>query len=528
MAVSSFVFTLVLSGLIGLGLYSLELVRNPWMMALILSTTSLGVVVPVLKERGLSSGRYGQSLLISALIADFTTMFLITILVALLSRGLTLDILLVGGLFVAFFLIYRVGMLFFNQLPGVRQAMDELSHATGQIKVRAAFGMMLTFVVLSEFLGTEVILGAFLAGAVVSLLRTPDDVELVHKLESIGFGFFIPIFFIMVGVNFNIKALLDSPQSLILVPLILLAAIAVKLLPMLVYRLAFSWRETLGAGALLSARLSLIIAASAIGLELGVISETVNSAIILVAILTVSFAPLIFLQIMPEPEAARPRLILVAGAGELGLQVARNLRSHNEQVIMVESDPARLARAQQAGLEGVLFPAGEVHKGDGLADVLEQAGALVCTYDDVDENYRICELARTQYGIDHIVAQVNQPSYMERFEQLGVVTMNASLDRAMLLVLLTRNPGMYQLLTRTDDDKEVMEVQVQNLDCCGKRLHELRLPGDVLVLALRRNGDLLVPHGNTRLEEEDHLTLVGSLEHIQTAQQVFMGERQCS
>ena len=76
---------------------------SPWMIALILSTTSLGVVVPVLKEQGLTRGRYGQTLLIAALIADFVTMLLITVVVAALSHGLTLDILLIGLLFVAFF-----------------------------------------------------------------------------------------------------------------------------------------------------------------------------------------------------------------------------------------------------------------------------------------------------------------------------------------------------------------------------------------------------------------------------------------
>jgi len=195
----SFVLTLVFSTLIGFALVKAGLVTNPWMIALILSTTSLGVVVPVLKERGLSSGRYGQSLLVAALIADFATMLLITVVVAALSHGLTLDILLIGVLFVAFFLMYQFGMLFFNRIPGVRRLMEELSHATAQIKIRAAFTMMLIFVALAEGLGTEIILGAFLAGAIVSLLTTPEDAETKHQLESFGFGFFIPIFFIMVG-----------------------------------------------------------------------------------------------------------------------------------------------------------------------------------------------------------------------------------------------------------------------------------------------------------------------------------------
>ncbi len=199
---ATFLGTLLLSTLLGILAVNAGLASNPWMFALILSTTSLGVVLPVLKERGLSTGRYGQTLLVSSLIADFVTMLLITVLVAAVSRGFTLDILLISVLFAAFFLIYRVGHLFFNRFIFLRNAMDEVSHATGQIKVRLAFTIMMVFVVLAEVLGAEVILGAFLAGAIIALLRTPEDSDVVSQLEAVGFGFFIPIFFIMVGINF--------------------------------------------------------------------------------------------------------------------------------------------------------------------------------------------------------------------------------------------------------------------------------------------------------------------------------------
>jgi Kef-type K+ transport system membrane component KefB len=112
-------------------------------------------------------------------------MLLITVDVAVLSHGLTLDILLIGVLFVAFFFMYRFGNVFFNQIPGVRRVLDALSHATAQIKVRAAFTMMLIFVVLAEVLGAEIILGAFLAGAIVSLLRQPEDEELTQQVGSV-------------------------------------------------------------------------------------------------------------------------------------------------------------------------------------------------------------------------------------------------------------------------------------------------------------------------------------------------------
>jgi Kef-type K+ transport system membrane component KefB/Trk K+ transport system NAD-binding subunit len=515
----SFLLTLILSSIVGYGLFTFGYVNDIWMSALILSTTSLGIVVPVLKERGLSTGRYGQTLLVAALIADFATMLLITVDVAVLSHGLTFDILLIGVLFVAFFLFARFGDVFFNQIPGVRRVLDELSHATAQIKVRLAFTMMLVFVVLAEVLGAEVILGAFLAGAIVSLLKRPEDEELSHQLDSIGFGFFIPIFFIMVGVNFNLQALLSSSQALILVPFLVLAAYLVKVVPSLVFKLNFTWRESLGAGALLSARLSLIIAASAIGLRLGVISEAINADIILVAIITVTLSPLIFQRFVPDVKDGIVRPVVVVGAGLLGLQVAEQLATHGENVVLVDPDEERIRRAMERGFDAVAGHAGQY---DPLVDpYLNQAKTLVCIHSDIDRNYQVCERARTTFGIEHVVTRVSDPGTMDRFDRLGVTTMNAAMDQAVLLGLLARNPSAYELLTRTDDDKEVCEVAVHNPHFLNRPLRQVDFPGDLLVLAIRRQGELVVPHGDTRLSIGDQITLVGSCSCVEISRQML-------
>ncbi|HBX69968.1 MAG TPA: hypothetical protein DEH25_11490 [Chloroflexi bacterium] len=515
----SFVLTLIFSSMVGYSFYSLGYVRDIWMMALILSTTSLGVVVPVLKERGLSAGRYGQTLLVAALIADFATMLFITVDVAILSHGLALDILLIGILFLAFLFFYRFGNVVFNQIPGVRRVMEELSHATAQIKVRAAFTMMLIFIVLAEVLGAEIILGAFLAGAIVSLLRRPEDEELSHQLDAIGFGFFIPIFFIMVGVDFNLKAMLDSPRALILVPFLVIAAFGVKLIPALIFRLNFGWRETLGAGALLSARLSLIIAASAIGLRLGVISEAINADIILVAILTVTIAPLIFLRTIPESDVEQDRPLIVVGAGVLGLQVAEQLRGHGELVVLIDPDAERIQRAQARGFQAIIGHADQPD--ENTEPYLDRAKALVCVHSDVEKSFGISQRARTTYGIEHVVTRVTEPSAIPRFEQIGVTPMNAAMNQAVLLGLLARNPAAYELLTRLDDDKEVCEVVVLNPRFLDRPLRNIEFPGDLLVLAVRRQGELVVPHGDTRLAGGDHVTLLGTCNCVEIGREMF-------
>jgi CPA2 family monovalent cation:H+ antiporter-2 len=295
-----------LAGAFAWGLKWIGATTDPWMMGLILSTTALGVVVPILKETGLSQTLFGQTIILASVIADFVTMFLISLLVAVVSSGLTAEILLVFLLFVAFFFAARFGS-FLSRIDALQRVIQELSHATAQIKVRAAFSTLLIFVVLAERLGIEIIIGAFLAGAIVALLRTPEDRELARQFEAIGFGFFIPIFFIMIGVYFNLPALLSSTAALLSVPLLLIAAIAVKVIPAFVLRLNHTWPEALAAGILMCPRLSLIIAAAAIGEKLGVIDESVNAGIVLVAIVTVTASPLGFLRVFPAPRLKASR-----------------------------------------------------------------------------------------------------------------------------------------------------------------------------------------------------------------------------
>ncbi|MCY4090921.1 MAG: monovalent cation:proton antiporter family protein [Caldilineaceae bacterium] len=518
----SFLLTLALSTVVGLVLMRLGLVRNPWMMALIMSTTSLGVVMPVLKEQGLTRGRFGQTILIAALIADFATMLLITIVVATVSHGLRLDILLISVLFVVFFILYRLGIM--DSVQAVRRRLDDLSHATARLKIRGAFTVMLLFVVLAETLGAEIILGAFIAGAMLSLISTREDMEAMHQLEAVGFGFFIPIFFIMVGANFNLGVLISSPGALLILPFLVIAAFLVKMLPALFFRLQFTWRETFSAGFLLSSRLSLIVAASAIGLQLGIISESINAMIILVAVVTVTAAPLIFNRIVPRASAAVTHPIVVFGGDRVGVQVAEQLLGHHEHVLIVDADPNQVASARQRTSDGIdVIQAGIDDNHPVLGEQLDQTPAVVVTSADTDLNLHICRAARTRYGVNHIVTLVSDSSRLAEFENINVTVFNPALDQAALLSLLARNPDIYELLTRTDDNKEVGEVAVYEPIFYDKALREIDLPGDVLILSIRRSGEFIVPRGHTLLEQGDHLTLVGGFEHLQEARTLFSG-----
>ncbi len=487
-------------------LLQFDLVQEPFIIALILSTTSLGIVVPVLKERGIMASRYGQSLLMSALVADFGTLVLIAIDVAIISQGLTLEVLLVFILLAAFAVAVQVGKLA-AKIPGLPRVIEELSHATSQIRVRGAMALMIAFIVLSEWLGSEIILGAFLAGAVISLLSPREGSQLQVKMEAIGFGFFIPIFFIMVGVQFDLPALMESNEALLLVPLLLIIAYAIKFVAGLLYRTVFSWRETFAAGSLLSSRLSLIIAAAAIALELGIIDEAVDSAIILVAIVTSVLSPLLFNRFFQSQVPTTRQGVILVGLGEMPILLAKRLIQADTPVTVVGKNRGRDRGERRQDLP--------VLEGDPTDPaVLAEAGAATAkalvaasTYDDI--NLQACRLAAREFEIPHLVASASDPEIAQQMLNMGVRVIRPQLATILALEGALQFPAAFDMLTNHSDGVDVREIELNNPRYNDQMLRRIRLPGDALVLGLRRDGEVLVPHGDTRLQQGDLLMLVG-------------------
>ncbi len=518
LGITVFAVTLVIAIAVAVGLMHLGLIDEPFMIALILSTTSLGIVVPVLKERGIMASQFGQALLLSALVADFGTLVLITVNVTIISDGLTLDVLLVLLLLVVFVMAARAGK-FMARVPGVGRLISELSSATAQIEVRIAFALMVAFIVLSEWLGAELILGAFLAGALISLLSKKDGSDLHLKLDAIGFGFFIPIFFIMVGVQFDLPTLLSSREGLLLVPLMLVAAYVIKFAAAMLFRINFGWRETIAAGGLLSARLSLIIAAAAIALQLGAITEAVNSAIILVAIVTCTASPLIFNRVMPPKAQSRRRGVLIVGLGEPTALLAERLEKSGEPVSIVGRDAARAKQLQKRGFSVIV--AENVDN-----SVLQKAGAeqvktvlAVSSCDDV--NVRVAKMAMQDFAVPSVITLIRDAEIANTLESSDVQVIRPQLATVLVLEGALHFPAAFKMLTDPSDGVEVREISLENSQFVGKPLREVQLAGDALLLGLRRGEEVLVPHGNTRLQRGDLLMLVGHEDALQEALRQF-------
>jgi CPA2 family monovalent cation:H+ antiporter-2 len=252
--------------------------------AIILTNVAVGVVVSVLREVGLEKENFGQINIVTALVSDFSTMFLLSIyfLTGLLQIAFALMIILV------FYVAYRFGKLAIWYFPEFisRWFSDEPS----EIGVRGSLAIMILFVGLSSLLGVEAILGAFLAGVLLSITFRGGR-KLYDKLYGMGFGFFIPIFFIKTGSELNI---FQGIERIELVIILLLASMLVKIVPSLVFSPVFGVRKAISMGALQSTKLSLTVAGVAIAMTAGIITEIEATALVTFTIVSCLLSPTLF------------------------------------------------------------------------------------------------------------------------------------------------------------------------------------------------------------------------------------------
>jgi Kef-type K+ transport system membrane component KefB len=276
-------------------------VETPLLVAIALSATSLGVLIPVLKDTGRIESTLGQLVIAGASIADFTAIVLLSLFFAG-EGGPGATLVLLGallGLALAVFGVVRGA----QRSMRIRADLLRLQDTTAQIRVRGAIVLLVGFAAAAEKLGLEVILGTFAAGAILSL-ADPDH-EMTHpdfrrKLEAIGFGVFIPVFFVASGIRFDLGAL---GGSLAMVPLFVLALLAVRGMPALVYGL--DRRETVVAGLLQATSLPFLVATTAIGLELGLMDPGEAAALIGAGLLSVLLFPAAALALLQRRAGGR-------------------------------------------------------------------------------------------------------------------------------------------------------------------------------------------------------------------------------
>jgi Trk K+ transport system NAD-binding subunit len=177
----------------------------------------------------------------------------------------------------------------------------------------------------------------------------------------------------------------------------------------------------------------------------------------------------------------------------------------------METDPQSANRIREQGFEVASSNGSVASAMHSLRDT--RVEAFLALKPDDQENLEACSVARA-HGVEHLLSFVSQPIRPPDFRGLGVQTLTPSLHLSSLLALMARNPAMFTLITSTEDDRDLREFTLYNSSLQGKKLMELKFPADVLVLAIRRDDELVVPHGTTKLVTGDHLTIIGNLDSL--------------
>ena len=267
-------------------------VASPLLIAITLSATSLGLVVPVLKDSGKLATALGQTVVAASSVADFAAVLLLSLLFST-AEGSTASRVVLLVMFVLVVALAAAALLLTERSKRLGAAVRRLQDTTAEIRVRGAVVLLVAFVALAEAFGLESILGAFLAGVVVGLMDrdTSAHPRFRVKLEAIGYGFLIPVFFVTSGIRLDLTGLLDDPAALARVPLFLAALLAARGLPALLYARHFDRRSVLAAALLQATSLPFVITATQIGVLTGLMSPVTAAALVCAGLLSVLFFP---------------------------------------------------------------------------------------------------------------------------------------------------------------------------------------------------------------------------------------------
>jgi Kef-type K+ transport system membrane component KefB len=299
LAVAGYAVSLAL----GLGVGSLATaagwVSSPVLVAVALSATSLGLVVPVLKDSGDADSTTARLTVAAATLADVAAILLLTLLFSEETSGIGARVVLLTT-FVGVVAVVAVAVLVTERWTSLTRLVERLQDTTAEIRVRGAVVLLLGFVVLAQRFGLEAILGALLAGAVVGAVDrdTSSHPHFRTKLDAIGFGFLIPVFFVTSGIRLDVDGLVSDPGALVRMPVFLLALLVVRGVPAVLYRRQISGRETAAAGLLQATSLPFLVTATMIGTDLGVISPVNAAALVGAGVVSVLVFPAVALALL--------------------------------------------------------------------------------------------------------------------------------------------------------------------------------------------------------------------------------------
>ena len=465
--------------------------------AIILMTVALGVVIATLKEKDILGRPIGQTILLTAVLGEVIPLLLLTI-YASINGGNAEQLWLIILLFLAAIVLLRR----FKQ-PYLWFA--KVTKATTQLDIRLAFFLIFALVTVAETVGAENILGAFLAGMVMKLLEPSEATK--DKLTSIGYGFFIPIFFIMTGVRLNLRSFLTHPSALMLLPVLVIFLLLAKLPVVLTYMRFFEKRNAFAGGFLTATTITIVLPTLQVARRLHAITSTQSDAFILAAVIVCILSPIVFnSSFVLSPEDRIKKTVTFIGANAFTVPVAHDLHDNWYSVKIYTANKVSYETYDSRVDNITLLP--DLNK-----ETLEKAGAYDCDIfvaaSHTDENN--ADLARDarEIGVERVIARLSQvdSDIVDEFNQRDIEIFNFTNIRSALMRALIESPTVYRIIT---DTKNVLySVKVTNTRYTGRPLADLEFIDKITVSRIWRGDQWLAPHGWTVIEPGDVLVFSG-------------------
>lgn len=492
-AIFSFVLVVITAVILAVILRLLGMFSDIMLATIIFSTVALGIVIATLKEKEILSRPIGQTILLTAVLGEVVPLLLLTIYASINGGN--------AGQLWLIVLLFVVAIFLLNRFRGPYRWFNKISKSTTQLDIRLAFFLIFTLVTVAERVGAENILGAFLAGMVMKLLE-PSEATM-DKLTSIGYGFFIPVFFIMTGVNLNLKSLLTNPSALMLIPVLVIFLLIAKLPVFLVYRRSFNTRNSWAGTFLVMTTITIVLPTLQVARKLNAITATQSDAFTLAAVIVCILGPILFnarFQLTTE-DKIKERVNII-GTNVMTVPVAQELRDnwYNVKLFTHKKENYDTYKSRVAKLTLV--------EGVNEAD-LEKAGAfnadlLVAGLRDDDENIRIGHLAKEK-GVGRVIVSLFNPT-PERTKKVaaqGIEVFNQFNVETSVLRSLIESPSILKILNDTQNG--LYEVTVRNRRYTGQKLMNLSFIDKMTISRIRRDNKWLTPHGNTVIEPGDHV-----------------------
>ncbi|HPI77159.1 MAG TPA: monovalent cation:proton antiporter family protein, partial [bacterium] len=401
----------------------------------------------------------------------------------------------------------------------IKKIYEDLSNTSSQLRVRTAFALMVLFAFLSQSVGVELILGAFVAGMLFSLFFKSTSAESAAKFDAIGFGFLIPVFFIMVGAKLDLGEVIRNPGLIWTAFILLGVAFLIKIIPLLPFSFLFGVRNATAGGILLAGQLSLTIAFAEVAVAEKLLAPSMRVSAIIIAIGTCLIAPLLFGKIHKKRNSLSKKGIIILGAGKMGRLLAKRFQERQHNVCLMDTDINAVEKAKSDDL--AVFHYEKLEKSAFIKAGVERSNVFVAVTNDDKINLNACIFVRDSFGIVELAARVGNPANTHLFIEQKIRPMNTTLASAVALENIIYRPNVFSVLSHEETGTEVIEVNVRNPLVAGKRLMDITIPGNGLILIIERNGVSSIPHGKTILEQNDTVTIFLNSETILEIARLF-------